>query len=168
MEEEPTNALVLVEDEADEAQRGALVVSDAASLISNKGKGSITERMAALRKRKHDRAMERREAQVEAGVDPERGIVTTVSSPAVVSLPERELPQYETVEQWEEYFGDLAAAGCDDQITLSPLELSLLAVHGAYSTRIEEFSEKMESLPHFWSPADVEDYCNQLQQVWLQ
>ena len=43
-------------------------------------KPNISDRMAALRKRKQDRAMERKEAQVEAGVD--QLAVATRASPA--------------------------------------------------------------------------------------
>lgn len=43
-------------------------------------KQNISQRMAALRKRKQDRAMERKEAQVEAGVD--QLAVATRASPA--------------------------------------------------------------------------------------
>ena len=42
------------------------------------------------------------------------------------------------MEQWEAYFGQLAAAGCDDGVRLSTAEMALLAVHGAYSSRLEE------------------------------
>lgn len=53
------------------------------------------------------------------------------------------------MEQWEAYFGQLAAAGCDDGVRLSTAEMALLAVHGAYSSRLEEVPAT--HLPHTYS-----------------
>jgi len=172
-------------------------------------KPNISDRMAALRKRKQDRAMERKEAQVEAGVD--QLAVATRASPAHSSSffsanaaspssagspgaagspgffsPGTEaspgffdgadggqgalsgsndcgsLPMHQSVEQWEAYFGQLAAAGCDDGVRLSTAEMALLAVHGAYSSRLEEVNEANEETPHFDTIDELNQYTDEL------
>eukprot|EP00656_Telonema_subtile_P034899 TRINITY_DN38926_c0_g1_i2.p1 TRINITY_DN38926_c0_g1~~TRINITY_DN38926_c0_g1_i2.p1 ORF type:complete len:507 (+),score=137.08 TRINITY_DN38926_c0_g1_i2:51-1571(+) len=126
---------------------------------SPKAKGNVSERMAALRKRRQERNLGSKEVQPEDGVL-QIAASSSLRAGAREGSEAHEYPSHQSYEQWEEYFADLAAAGCDNDVKLSAFELCLLTVHGVYSQKVEDLSEKAEATPHFWSPADVDAYCS--------
>ena len=67
------------------------------------------------------------------------------------------IPDYTTVDRWEQYFAGLAM-DCLDGVQLNSAQEGMLRVHSVYSSALEEMVLQTGAAPQMWSVQDIEKY----------